>query len=537
MKSINTHQHNQQFAQAVMLAEDGYARYLPEFNDKKIALIGYGVTGKSAAEFLLSIGARVDIYDKQLSLSSVVDFANRFNSQVSFYQFNESIDFKQYDYLVVSPGVNLQQANIWQFKQSRPTKVLGDIELFCLAFNGINKGKIEQGETPTKLIVVTGSNGKSTVVDMLYKAIIETGVHAGLGGNFGTPALCLLKESYEVIVLELSSFQLESTYSLQADIACVLNVSEDHLDRHISLSNYSSIKRSIYNNAVYSIINQDDQLTYPTSDQISHTSVIKVSAKASEQNQCRDGDRSGLIAFDGETIYYKNTAFLSKQDILKHNQYANAGNFQMFNMQIVLACAHLLNLDVNVVQKSLVAYAGLRHRFEIIQRYNLPFSELQQAQSLVSNKVRSITWINDSKATNIGACSAAIENLSLHESKKPSLAIILIAGGDAKGASLDSEDGKKLSVQIKQHILAMALIGKDAELFTSMGTNHCILDSMETAVDWCYETILSTQFEDQTDVIVLLSPGCASIDMFNNYQHRGDVFVEQAKKVGRLCSN
>ncbi len=537
MTSINTQNNNQQFAQAVMLSDDGYTRYLTEFNDKKVALLGYGVTGKSAAEFLLSIGGLVDIYDEQLTLSSVVEFANRFDSKVSFFQFNESIDFLDYDYLVVSPGVNLQQTNIAHFKQSKPTKVLGDIELFCLAFNAINKHKIDQGKMPAKLIAVTGSNGKSTVVDMLFKAIIKAGINAGLGGNFGTPALYLLKEPYDLIVLELSSFQLESTYSLCADISCVLNVTEDHLDRHVSLSNYSRIKRTVYNQARHIIINKDDKLTYPNSEQSSNISLIELSASPTVNDGHKEQEERGLIWFDGEAIYYKNRLYLSKQDMVKHNQFANTGNFQMFNIQVVLACAHILHIDINTIKKSLVEYTGLRHRFEIIQHHTVPFSQLKQSHSLVTNKVRSITWINDSKATNIGACSAAIDNLISNKPKTHSLAIILIAGGDAKGTSNNSIEVKKLSSQIKQHILALALIGKDAKLFASMGAEYSIFDSMERAVDAAYEKILTTQFNCETDVIVLLSPGCASIDMFNNYQHRGDVFVELAKKVGQICNN
>lgn len=458
------------------------------YENQSMALIGYGVTGKACAEFLLDKGASVSVFDTSF------DTYNATTNKLDFYPLEDTVELSHFDSVVVSPGVNLQQPFIQNFLasgQPNSKQVIGDIELFARELDKQNKLK-SVSENTTKLIAVTGSNGKSTVVDMLTKALTKAGLRVALGGNFGTSALSLLSQDYDLIVLELSSFQLESTYSLRPDIACILNITADHLDRHGTIQQYTAIKHRIFQNASQSIFNRDDKLTHPMGS-LSSYSIGLYAPKDMHDGHYFYQNEKGIFCNEQLAI-----------DIAKLN---GCSQFQLMNMQVVLACAYILELDLRPVVAALTAYKGLPHRFEII------------------HKTDQAVWINDSKATNPGACLAAIES-ARHQFEH----IVLIAGGDAKGA-----DATILASAIKQNIDMMLLIGKDAALFTHFDIPFNHASSLEEAVTQANQYIQSLssqnskQHNDTTrplgpSIAVLLSPACASIDMFKNYQERGDIF-------------
>jgi UDP-N-acetylmuramoylalanine--D-glutamate ligase len=496
------------------------------YTNQSIALIGYGVTGKACVNFLLKKKAKLSVFDA--SFDDDVDLNKAACSQLSFYKLKQDLDLSEFDQVVVSPGVNLKQPFIQRYMRQKgdSNSVLGDIELFARELK-VKNMTLSHDQKPIRVIAVTGSNGKSTVVDMLTKALIKLGLNAVLGGNFGTSALSLIAEDgannckdanyqddnnkatqhIDFIVLELSSFQLESTFSLRPDIACILNVTSDHLDRHGDMAQYTQAKRQIYVNAHHTVYNRDDKATYP----LQLNNAISVGM--------REDNNSPLNSF------YQTERGIYKADklVLDVKYFPLVNQFQMLNMQVVLACAEILNMDVALVLQSLCEYKGLPHRFEIIH---------QDAISL---------WINDSKATNPGACCAAVESLS-----KQVDFIILIAGGDAKGADI-----QMLGDVISTHVDRLILMGKDAHLFTQFGIPFTHAVSIEEAVEIasgytqehvqnCAKNRASIDAGQPINdasvkasgnvntpyIGVLLSPACASIDMFANYQERGQLFCQ-----------
>lgn len=465
------------------------------YENQSIALVGYGVTGKACAEFLLKKKASVSVFDTAFVEQKTV------SHKLNFFPLDDKVELSQFDTVVVSPGVNLAQTYIKKFLASGKSKnkqVIGDIELFARELE-IQKQLIPASQKSTKIIAVTGSNGKSTVVDMLTKALTNSGLRVALGGNFGTSALSLLSQTYDYIVLELSSFQLEATYSLRPDIACILNVSADHLDRHGNMQTYTAIKHRIFLNAMNTIFNREDESTQPS---------VKTSSYSFGLSRPQNLQDDHCFYQTNEGIYLQNQLLLDSAKLQDNSQ------FQLLNMQVVLACANILGIDLTPVIETLEGYTGLPHRFQVI------------------HKSANTAWINDSKATNPGACLAAIESASRQFSS-----IVLIAGGDAKGA-----DASVLKKVIEQKVDMLVVIGKDAALFTQFNVPYQHANSLEEAVCLANEYIrtsftqkdsknFSTINTSTPSIAVLLSPACASIDMFKNYQERGDVFSKAAQQV------
>ncbi len=529
----------------------------PSYKNLSIALIGFGVTGKACAKYLLSKGAILSVFDKSFD-GSDIKLDDAFKTQVSeqiknltFLPLHEESSLITYDKVVVSPGVNLQQAFLREYflltqrrdfierrvsepldgllndlpndqkndKCASAKELLGDIELFAREINYQNTLPNRQ----TDIIAVTGSNGKSTVVQMIYEAFNNAGIKTGLGGNIGTSALSLLDDDYQVIVLELSSFQLETIYSLSPKIACLLNLSSDHLDRHGTLKAYQIAKQRIYLGAEVAIYNRDDDQTIPLVSTKFGLSVGKV-GKERKVNAGK-GDfyhtSKGIYRTAAKAEQTKNDCLifdLQKIAGRPYNQVENrAGNnisnlksiseSQLYNMQFVFACAEIYSLNFDSIAHSLSQFAGLPHRFQVIK-----------------NSQRTI-WINDSKATNPGACVAAIDSLRQHVNY-----IVLIAGGDAKGADLS-----QVEQSIRTHVDYLIVIGKDGKLFAPFAKSYEQVNSIEDAVNIAYEHVSqvlaneanhpATNTANKNKLGILLSPACASIDMFANYAQRGDLFT------------
>ena len=379
---------------------------------------------------------------------------------ISFGELNVDL-LSTMDLLVVSPGVPLSHPAITQ-AIAAGVRAIGDVELFSW-FN----------QKP--VIAITGSNGKSTVTSLVCSMLKSAGFNAKMGGNIGIPVLSLLSEPYDIAVLELSSFQLETTHSLKPQAATVLNVSADHLDRYESFEAYREAKLSIYKNAQVIVINDYDQLTIPH-----------------DGNYSESFGKEGAftISDDGRSLLYKGETWLD------YRQCKLTGKHNALNIQAAAALCHSLGVGLNELTEGAMQFEALPHRCQRVSRYN------------------DIQWIDDSKATNVGP-KRAIESLSWGSEGR----MILIAGGDAKGADLTL-----LQPYLEQYVSVLIVLGKDASQLLPLHTNAYQVGDMNEAVQ------IAANMAQKND-LVLLSPACASIDMYANYMERGKQFLQAVEAL------
>ncbi|WP_310733205.1 UDP-N-acetylmuramoyl-L-alanine--D-glutamate ligase [Colwellia sp. MB02u-10] len=440
--------------------------------NKRIVILGIGITGLSCARFLHRHQISFAVNDSRAMPISPGDFKQQFADNTLVLGRWEQALIAQADILIVSPGINMAEPAI-RNAMAENCDVIGDIELFC-----------RLSDTP--ILAVTGSNGKSTVVSMLNYVGNALGYRVQLGGNIGLPVLDQIdQEVADFIVLELSSFQLETIKSMKALAATVLNLSDDHLDRHLTLENYGAIKQSIYQDCSYALYNRDDKATLPKA-------CYSDSQRLSFGSEPAHNGDFGLA--DHQGISY---LMLGEQALCSLAELPLQGLHNALNYLAVLALGKCAGWDLKAMLASLMTFKGLAHRCELIETND------------------GIRWINDSKATNVGATLAAIEGLA------PTLAankLILIAGGDGKGA-----DFSPLSQALTQHVDYLITLGKDGPAIAalrlpSQGDKTSHVDSLAAAV-----TLARTQAK--AGDMVLLSPACASLDMFANYVERGVVFI------------
>ncbi len=448
--------------------------------NSSVAVIGYGITGKSCVTFLRKLNKNVSVFvsdlssiEKSMAISGPDKQQNHSDKMenIVFCQFDKDASLDAFEYVVVSPGVDSRHPALVKAADNN-VELISEIELFAR-------------HNATPIIAVTGSNGKSTVVDMLHKGFAAAGINAGLGGNFGISALSLLDQHYSYIVLELSSFQLELTFSLRPKIACVLNVTEDHIDRHGDFENYARIKRRIFKGADISIVNRDDPATQDA-DLINVYSFGH--SKGENQNQSWI-DHEGL--------------WLGNDCLLKSDQLGHFRKHNLLNLQVVLMVGKTL-LSAKQFEKFLnaaIRYDGLPHRFEV-------------CHNVVNDNNMPVAFIDDSKATNPGAVISAINSVDENNY------LVLIVGGDAKKADLTA-----LSILIKRRVDLLLCIGKDADLFMPMHNTATKFTSLKSLVKCAVNHVK----EAKRPATVLLSPACSSIDMFENYVQRGKQFQQFAR--------
>ncbi|MHC9509896.1 UDP-N-acetylmuramoyl-L-alanine--D-glutamate ligase [Kangiella sp. M94] len=430
---------------------------------KNRLILGLGQTGLAVARYLSALHQPFNVMDTR-------DIAPGYEALEklapgSLLKWNGE-QFKQYDELVVSPGIAITRNDI-QAAHEAGISVIGDIELFAQA-------------NTLPVIAITGSNGKSTVTDLVGELINASGRKALVGGNIGVPALELLEQEGDYVVLELSSFQLETTKSLQPVAATVLNVSEDHLDRYNHYQEYVEAKRSIYKKAATCLINADDKNTwYETTD-----SEQKVLSFGISSDQPLDW----TVDIDHNSIKYHG------KQILQLDQLRLQGIHNALNVAVALALITTAGIELTkpVLDKAM-SYQGLPHRSQLVGVKN------------------GVTFINDSKATNVGATVAAIQSFEPQFGSN----IILIAGGDAKGADLSS-----LENIIKETVKAVVCFGKDAPAIAKLAPEKTQL------VSNLQEAVRFANGQAQSGDLVLLSPACASLDMFANYMQRGEQFTQ-----------
>ncbi len=430
-------------------------------------IIGLGKTGLSCARFLARQGVDFAVTDSREVPPGLAELQNELpNCRIDVGQFSPTL-LAQAHRLIISPGVSLREPALVQ-AIDRGIPIFGDIELFA-----------HYAKAP--IIAITGSNGKSTVTTLVGQMAERAGLRVRVGGNLGIPVLELLSDEAQLYVLELSSFELESTYSLHAKAATVLNISADHMDRYNNLAEYAAAKYRIYHNCEWAILNRDDEESYP---------ALSIGAEKTVYFTLQPpmDDEWGLVEDDGFYLA------LGQQRLMKTSEMRIKGRHNVANALAALALGHTMDLPLSAMIETLKTFEGLPHRCQWITESN------------------GVTWYNDSKGTNIGATQAAIRGLGPDLNGK----IILLAGGLGKEA-----DFTELRAPIAEYVRSVILFGVDAPKIAAAleGTVSLIhVHDLEEAV---------TNARDQARPgdAVLLSPACASYDMFDNFEHRGEVFM------------
>ncbi|MBS8241986.1 UDP-N-acetylmuramoyl-L-alanine--D-glutamate ligase [Marinobacter lipolyticus] len=434
-------------------------------SDRRTLVVGLGKTGLSCVRYLCDQGRDVAVADSRqhppglealtAGWPQVPVHTGPFDAEL-FQTFNE---------LVVSPGISVESPAI-QAARAQGATIRGDIDLFA-----------EAADAP--IVAITGSNGKTTVTTLLGEMAAAAGRRVEVGGNIGTPALDLLGRGADLYVLELSSFQLETTEELNALAATVLNVSDDHMDRYPSKMAYFQAKQRIFRGCQNAIVNLDDALSTPMARDSLRFLCFGFHRVNPDTFSTRDDDQGTWITFG-----FDNLLLASELKLL--------GRHNLSNVMAALALGQAAGLPMDTMLAVAREFRGLPHRCEFVRRVN------------------GVDYINDSKGTNVGATVAAIESLAPENGK-----IVLIAGGDGKGA-----DFSPLEAPVTLHCRAVVLIGQDAGL---------IAERVATSVEVVYAQSMAGAVTAAAALAragdrVLLSPACASFDMFRDYTDRGDQF-------------
>ncbi|MFT6139673.1 MAG: UDP-N-acetylmuramoylalanine--D-glutamate ligase [Psychromonas sp.] len=439
-------------------------------SNQQIAVLGLGETGLSCVNFLLKQGEQVTVFDTRQNPPG----EDKLDSAVELFKGELSFELlAKFDLIIASPGIALATPAL-QFALAKGCEIIGDIELLA-------RELAKPAYRHAKLVTISGSNGKSTVTSLLGEMAIAAKIKVAVGGNIGIPALDLLDPEIDLYILELSSFQLETTFSLHADIATILNISEDHMDRYDSYAQYTAAKHRIYKQCKMALYNRDDKLTYPKDHRINKTSF--------GFDKCAYGlitaaDKQIFLAKNGSPIFAVKNLRLSG----KHN---------WMNALAALALGDAVGLSATAMLTTLQEYSGLPHRCEFVAEIN------------------HVSWVNDSKATNIGAAQAALLGLSETIAGK----VHVILGGDGKGA-----DFSELAPVLKDIQGMIVCFGVDGPKIAAQNKRALLVETLDQAVDKIYTTA-------QAGDLVILSPACASLDMYKNFMQRGEHFKRLVKAL------
>ncbi|MDT8406264.1 MAG: UDP-N-acetylmuramoyl-L-alanine--D-glutamate ligase [Methylococcales bacterium] len=434
----------------------------------RVVIVGAGLTGFSVARWLKVQGIRFAVVDSRDRPPALAQLQQDIPDAPVFTGGFDQAAFQVATHMLVSPGVSLAEPSIAQ-ALAKGVRCFSDIDIF-------------QALAKAPIVAVTGSNGKSTVTTLVAEIARAAGIKAAAGGNLGTPALDLLADDVALYVLELSSFQLERCHSLQPDAAVVLNISPDHLDRYPDLARYRAAKQAIFAQAKLKVINRDDphvaNMVSPGTDvidfSITHPAACCV---------CTEQDQAVL--------------YVQGQRLLAETELAMVGRHNTANMLAACALAAAVHLPITAMRQVGQRFTGLAHRMQTVA------------------VKKGITWINDSKATNIGACVAALSGFTDK--------VLLIAGGDAKGAEL-----QELAPALSAHVEHLFLMGRDApqlaQLAKQLDLHYELVDSVEQAVR-------KAAYLAQPGQTVLLSPACASLDQYRDYADRGQRFSTAVREL------
>ena len=442
-------------------------------SDQFRIVVGLGKSGMSLVRFLARQGVPFAVADTRANPPELATLREQY-PQVEVRCGDLDADFLcRAQELYVSPGLSLRLPALVE-AAARGVRLSGDVDLFA-----------RHAKAP--IVAITGSNAKSTVTTLVGDMAKAAGKRVAVGGNLGTPALDLLADDVELYVVELSSFQLETCERLNAEVATCLNVSEDHMDRYDGMADYHLAKHRIFRGAKQVVVNRADALSRPLI-------ADNVPCWTFGTNK-PDFKAFGLIEEDGE----KWLAFQFDK-LMPARELKIRGAHNQSNALAALALGHAVGLPFEPMLQTLREFAGLAHRCQWVRERN------------------GANYYDDSKATNVGAALAAIEGLGADIDGK----LVLIAGGDGKGADFNDLRGP-----VAQHCRAVVLLGRDAEL-VSVAIGNAVpkvrVNTLEEAVEHAADLALPGD-------AVLLSPACASLDMFKNYEERGRLFAKAVEDL------
>jgi len=452
-----------------------------------VLVLGLGETGLSLARYLHEQGAKLCVADSRMDPPGIAILRSELpQAEVHCGPFGDEL-LQGVDRIAISPGVPAAEPLV-QRAIARGIPVEGDIELLAQQLSGNDYRR------NTKVIAISGANGKTTVTSMVGAMCAAAGLDTQVAGNISPAVLDALRgrdRQPQVWVLELSSFQLETTCTLAADAAVVLNVTEDHLDRYAgSMDAYAAAKARIFQGNGVQVLNRDDE----------RSAAMKITGR----KQVNFGLNPPPVDNDWGIVKERATTWLvqGKEKVIRADELQVSGLHNVANALAALALCRALNLPLAPLVNALRAFKGLPHRVEKVAEF------------------AGITYYDDSKGTNVGATEAALKGLG-----RPA---VVILGGDGKG-----QDFSPLKEAATRHARAVVLIGRDALL-------------IEGALQGCGKPILKARDMDEAVRIatanaqagdaVVMSPACASFDMYRNYLHRAEVFIAAVKKMEAACS-
>ena len=453
--------------------------------DKKVLVLGMGETGLSMAKWLTRLGAEVLVADNRLAppnhemLERVIPSANIYIGPFRSEVFDDA------EVIAISPGIPVTEPLIQQAVK-REIPVVGDIELFAQALDSLEQPR-------PKILAITGSNGKTTVTTMVGEMVRNAGWDVEVAGNIGPAVLETLMRRMDLgklpqyWVLELSSFQLETTRTLGTDAAVVLNLSEDHFDRYAGMREYAAAKARLFSgeNKSVQILNRDDAavLTMALPNRKQMTFGL--------DEPITDMD-FGLLQSGADLWLVQGGTYL-----LKASEMTIPGMHNIANALAAMALCRAVDLPYEPLLKTLREFKGLPHRLQKV--------------TVINN----VTFYDDSKSTNVGSAVAALKGMQKN--------IVLIAGGDGKG-----QDFTPLKQPVSECAKAVVLLGRDAKkIAEAISDSQIPIYYAETMSEAVRISFLLAQPGD----VVLLSPACASLDMFRNYTHRAEVFIAAVKEI------
>ncbi|MFH4367463.1 UDP-N-acetylmuramoyl-L-alanine--D-glutamate ligase [Vibrio diabolicus] len=430
-------------------------------NIHSVVVVGLGITGLSVVKHLRKNQPQlvVKVIDTRVNPPG----AERLPEDVQLHSGGWNTDWlSDADLIVTNPGIALATPEI-QAVLAKGTTVVGDIELFAWAVQ-------------KPVIAITGSNGKSTVTDLTGVMVKAAGLDVGVGGNIGVPALDLLEQDADLYVLELSSFQLETTSSLKLKAAAFLNLSEDHMDRYQGMSDYRQAKLRIFDHADLAVVNRDDKETFPDAE----VPLVTFGSDNQDFGLEVDGNRTWLLDHG--------------QRVVASDELKLVGKHNLSNALVALALLKAADVNYHNALNALKNYTGLTHRCQVV----------------ADNQ--GVKWVNDSKATNIASTMAALSGL------ESTGKLYLLVGGVGKGA--DFSPLKPIFATLN---LQLCCFGADGDDFMPLHESAIRFDTMEDVIQQ-----VSSQLKPGD--MVMLSPACASFDQFDNFMARGDAFAALVQK-------
>ncbi|MGE9550967.1 UDP-N-acetylmuramoyl-L-alanine--D-glutamate ligase [Erwinia amylovora] len=438
---------------------------MADYQGKKVVIIGLGLTGQPCVDFFLARGVTPRVMDTRVvppGLNKLPESVERWLGSLNDSWLLDA------DLIVASPGMALSHPSLMD-AAAAGVEIVGDIELFCR-------------EAQAPIVAITGSNGKSTVTTLVGEMAKAAGWQVGVGGNIGLPALMLLDQPAQLYVLELSSFQLETTSSLKAAAATILNVTEDHMDRYpLGMQQYRAAKLRVYEQAAVCVVNADDGMTMPVRGADKRCVSFGVDVGDYHLNRQQG---SIWLRVKGEKV-------------LNTDEMTLVGQHNYTNALAALALADAVGLPRTSSLKALTTFTGLAHRFQLAYEHN------------------GVRWINDSKATNVGSTEAALNGLQVNGT------LWLLLGGDGKSA-----DFGPLTRYLQGDNVRIYCFGRDGAELAALRPEKAVQTGTLA------EAMVQIATKVQPGDMVLLSPACASLDQFKNFEQRGDAFTLLAKELG-----